>query len=125
MAELGYRAGMWPGIEPPSPDATGGRVSVFASMAGCSRAGAAAAIPARRATSSRRTTFCVDSRGDLYVAEVVVSAGGARGVPRGAHTLQKFGGSRGAAGGRPDDHHRRAAARPRGRDLRGRGLQAG
>ena len=29
VAELGYRAGMWPGTTAPSPDATGGRVSVF------------------------------------------------------------------------------------------------
>src|ERR1700722_6054650 len=29
VAELGYRAGMWPGINPPSADATGGRLSIF------------------------------------------------------------------------------------------------
>ena len=29
VAELGYRAGMWPGTTAPGPDATGGRVSVF------------------------------------------------------------------------------------------------
>ena len=29
VAELGYRAGMWPGTAAPAPDATGGRVSVF------------------------------------------------------------------------------------------------
>ena len=29
VAELGYRAGMWPGTTAPTPDATGGRVSVF------------------------------------------------------------------------------------------------
>ena len=29
VAELGYRSGMWPGTFPPTPDATGGRVSIF------------------------------------------------------------------------------------------------
>src|SRR5262249_26814979 len=29
VAELGYRAGMWPGTSPPTPDATGGRLSIF------------------------------------------------------------------------------------------------
>ncbi|MBX9624337.1 MAG: zinc-binding dehydrogenase [Gemmataceae bacterium] len=29
VAELGYRAGMWPGTTAPTPDATGGRVSIF------------------------------------------------------------------------------------------------
>ncbi|MFN9970544.1 MAG: SMP-30/gluconolactonase/LRE family protein, partial [Phycisphaerae bacterium] len=29
VAELGYRAGMWPGTQAPSPDSTGGRVSIF------------------------------------------------------------------------------------------------
>ena len=29
VAELGFRAGMWPGTTAPSPDATGGRVSIF------------------------------------------------------------------------------------------------
>ena len=29
VAELGYRAGMWPGTVPPHPGATGGRVSIF------------------------------------------------------------------------------------------------
>jgi hypothetical protein len=34
---------------------------------------------------------CVDSRGNVYVAEVVWSAGGNRGlVPAGCHALQKF-----------------------------------
>jgi hypothetical protein len=34
---------------------------------------------------------CVDSRGDIYVAEVVWSAGGNRGlVPADCHVLQKF-----------------------------------
>jgi hypothetical protein len=35
--------------------------------------------------------ICVDSRGDIYVAEVVHSAGGNRGlVAQDCHTLQKF-----------------------------------
>src|SRR5206468_503215 len=29
LAELGYRAGMWPGTIAPSPNAPGGRVSIF------------------------------------------------------------------------------------------------
>ena len=35
--------------------------------------------------------ICIDSRGDLYVAEVVMSAGGNRGlVAPDCHSLQKF-----------------------------------
>src|SRR5262249_11385983 len=29
VAELGFKAGMWPGTFPPSPDATGGRLTIF------------------------------------------------------------------------------------------------
>jgi hypothetical protein len=35
--------------------------------------------------------ICIDSHGDVYVAEVVMSAGGNRGlVSPGCHSLQKF-----------------------------------
>ena len=33
---------------------------------------------------------CVDSRGDLYVAEVTKTFGWPRGVPESAHSFQKF-----------------------------------
>ena len=75
----------------PSPDATGGRVSIFDS-------GRRAAGPlGRRLESLRPGDFfaphdiCLDSRGDLYVGEVVWSAGGNQGaVPADCHALQKF-----------------------------------
>ena len=56
-----------------------------------SRAGAAAMIRVRRATSSRRMASGSTGRGDVYVAEVALSGGGREGlVPASCHTLQKF-----------------------------------
>lgn len=91
VAELGYRAGMWPGTTAPSPAATGGRVSVF---------GADGRLLARFGGGDNPTApgdffaphgICIDSRGDVYVAEVATSAGGNRGlVSPDCHTLQKL-----------------------------------
>jgi len=91
VAELGFRAGRWPGMEPPQLGATGGRVSVF------DRRGA---LQARRGGGEHPCApgdffaphgICVDSKGDIYVAEVTWSAGGRNGlVPPDCHTLQKF-----------------------------------
>jgi len=91
VAELGFRAGRWPGTGECAPGATGGRVSVF------DRGGA---LLARWGGGEAPTTagdffaphgIWVDSRGDVYVAEVALSAGGRKGlVSASCHTLQKF-----------------------------------
>jgi DNA-binding beta-propeller fold protein YncE len=91
VAELGYRAGMWPGTSAPTPDATGGRVSVFdANRKLVARWGGGDA-PTAPGDFFAPHDICVDSHGAVYVAEVTWSAGGSRGlVPADCHALQKF-----------------------------------
>jgi DNA-binding beta-propeller fold protein YncE len=91
VAELGFRAGMWPGTSAPSPDSTGGRVSIF---------GPDGALLARWGGGQNPTAsgdffaphgIWVDGHGDIYVGEVVQSGGGNRGlVSPDCHSLQKF-----------------------------------
>lgn len=91
VAELGYRAGMWPGTAPPSPDAPGGRVSVFDPEGGLLARWGGGGDPTAPGDFFAPHDLCIDSRGDLYVAEVVMSAGGNRGlVAPDCHSLQKF-----------------------------------
>jgi DNA-binding beta-propeller fold protein YncE len=90
VAELGYRAAMWPDTCPPTPDATGGRVSVFspdgrllARWGGGLRPGAPGDFLAPHG-------IWVDRHGDVYVAEVTMSGGGKPAGSRDCHPLQKF-----------------------------------
>ena len=91
VAELGFRAGRWPGTGPPGPGDPGGRVSIF------DRGGALLARfgggedPCAPGDFFAPHDLWVDSRGDLYVGEVILSAGGKHGlVPRDCHSFQKF-----------------------------------
>lgn len=91
VAELGYRAGMWPGTFAPSPDATGGRVSVFDSGGRVLARFGGGVNPTACGDFFAPHDIAIDSRGDVYVAEVVLSAGGNRGlVSPDCHTLQKL-----------------------------------
>jgi DNA-binding beta-propeller fold protein YncE len=91
VAELGYRAGMWPGTTAPGPDATGGRVSVFDPGGRLLARWGGGADPCAPGDFYAPHDLCLDSRGDLYVGEVIWSAGGNRGaVPADCHSLQKF-----------------------------------
>jgi DNA-binding beta-propeller fold protein YncE len=91
VAELGYRAGMWPGTSAPSPDSTGGRVSVFDPAGELLARWGGGSNPCAPGDFYAPHDICLDSRGDLYVGEVVWSAGGNLGaVPPGCHALQKF-----------------------------------
>jgi DNA-binding beta-propeller fold protein YncE len=91
VAELGYRAGMWPGTTAPSPDAPGGRVSVFDRHGTLRARWGGGDDPCAPGDFFAPHGIWADSRGDLYVAEVAVSAGGNRGlVSPTCHTLQKF-----------------------------------
>lgn len=91
VAELGYRAGMWPGTFPPSPDATGGRVSVFDPGGTLLARWGGGKNPSAPGDFFAPHDICFDSRGEVYVAEVVMSAGGNRGlVSPDCHSLQKF-----------------------------------
>jgi DNA-binding beta-propeller fold protein YncE len=91
VAELGFRAGMWPGTTAPGPDAPGGRVSVFNRQGELRARWGGGKDPCAPGDFFAPHDIWVDSRGDVYVAEVVMSAGGNRGlVPKDCHSLQKF-----------------------------------
>jgi DNA-binding beta-propeller fold protein YncE len=91
VAELGYRAGMWPGTSPPSADASGGRVSIFDRHGELRARWGGGLDPCAPGDFFAPHGIWCDSHGDIYVSEVVMSAGGNRGlVPSTCHSLQKF-----------------------------------
>jgi len=91
VAELGYRAGMWPGTSPPTPNATGGRVSIFSPKGELLTRWGGGETPTAPGDFFAPHDICIDSHGDIYVAEVIWSAGGNRGlVSPECHSLQKF-----------------------------------
>jgi DNA-binding beta-propeller fold protein YncE len=91
VAELGYRAGMYSGVLPPSADATGGRVSVFSAAGELLARWGGGNDPCAPGDFFAPHDICADVRGDLYVTEVCYTAGVSRGLigPE-CHTLQKF-----------------------------------
>ncbi len=91
VAELGYRAGMWPGTHAPTPTATGGRMSVFDPQGTLLARWGGGENPCSPGDFFAPHDVWVDSRGDVYVAEVTMSAGGNRGlVPAHCPCIQKF-----------------------------------
>jgi DNA-binding beta-propeller fold protein YncE len=91
IAELGYIAGMWPGTTAPVDDATGGRLSIFDENGQLIARWGGGRNPCAPGDFFAPHGICVDSHGAIYVAEVVQSAGGNRGlVSPDCHTLQKF-----------------------------------
>jgi DNA-binding beta-propeller fold protein YncE len=91
VAELGFRAGMWPGIAAPGPDASGGRVSIFNPRGQLIARWGGGRNPGAPGDFFAPHGIWVDSRGDIYVTEVSWSAGGSKGlVPANIPTLQKF-----------------------------------
>jgi sugar lactone lactonase YvrE len=91
VAELGYRAGMWPGTSAPIPNATGGRVSVFDAMGKPLFRFGGGEYPTAPGDFFAPHDICMDSQGNVYVAEVTLSGGGNRGlVDPACHSLQKF-----------------------------------
>ena len=91
VAELGLHAGAWPGTKAPGADAPGGRVSVFDRHGTLLARWGGGRCPCAPGDFFAPHGICVDSRGDVYVAEVVWSAGGKRGlVSADCHSLQKF-----------------------------------
>ena len=92
VAELGFRAGMWPGTTPPTPDATGGRLSIFDLKGKLLARWGGGATPTAPGDFFAPHGIWVDSHDSIYVAEVTMSAGGNRGlVPADCPSLQKFG----------------------------------
>jgi DNA-binding beta-propeller fold protein YncE len=91
VAELGYHAGMWPGTSAPSPDATGGRLSIFDRDGKLLARWGGGTNPTAAGDFFAPHGIWVDSVGSIYVSEVTMSAGGNRGlVPRDCPSLQKF-----------------------------------
>ena len=91
VAELGFRAGMWPGTMPPTANAPGGRVSVFNPHGELRARWGGGERPCAPGDFFAPHGIWSDSHGDLYVAEVIMSAGGNHGlVPPTCHALQKF-----------------------------------
>lgn len=91
VAELGYKAGMWPGTTAPSPDSTGGRVSIFDAGGKLLARFGGGDHPFEAGDFFAPHDIWVDSTGSFYVSEVVWSANG-RKLPANGHfhTLQKF-----------------------------------
>jgi DNA-binding beta-propeller fold protein YncE len=90
IVDVGWRAGRFPWQEVP-PNPPGSRVSIF------NRAGELLARwgdsgdPEACGNLYAPHDICIDSHGDLYIGEVVMSAGGNQGqVSPTCHSLQKF-----------------------------------
>src|SRR5262245_57331406 len=91
VAELGLRAGRWPWMAPPEAGAVGGRMSVFDRDGRLQARWGGGENPTAPGDFFAPHDVCVDAHGDVYVGEVVMSAGGRRGlVPADCHALQKF-----------------------------------
>jgi DNA-binding beta-propeller fold protein YncE len=90
VAELGFRAGVWPGTSFPA-GATGGRLSIFDVKGNLLARWGGGESPCAAGDFFAPHDVCVDSRGAVYVGEVVWSGGANKGlVPAGCHSLQKF-----------------------------------
>ncbi len=91
VAELGYRAGMFPGNAPPPGNPTGGRVSIFNRAGELQARWGGGDDPCAAGDFFAPHDVWVDRFGDLYVSEVTFSAGGNQGmVPPDCPALQKF-----------------------------------
>jgi DNA-binding beta-propeller fold protein YncE len=91
VAELGFRAGRWAGTGPAAAGAPGGRVSIFDRRGNLQARWGGGDNPCAPGDFFAPHDIWVDAHGDIYVAEVTLSAGGRAGVvPLSCHTLQKF-----------------------------------
>jgi DNA-binding beta-propeller fold protein YncE len=91
VAELGFRAGRWPGTGEAPRGASGGRVSIFDPKGALQARWGGGESPTAPGDFFAPHGIWIDSRGDIYVTEVVLSAGGRAGlVPTSCHSCQKF-----------------------------------
>jgi DNA-binding beta-propeller fold protein YncE len=91
VSELGWRAGLFPGMQAPGSDPIGGRVSVFSQQGELQARWGGGRTPCAVGDFFAPHDIWLDSKRNLYVSEVTMSAGGYRGlIPETCHTLQKF-----------------------------------
>jgi DNA-binding beta-propeller fold protein YncE len=91
VAEVGWKAGLFPWQTAPGPDAPAARVSVFTRQGELLTRWGGDGDPCAAGNFFAPHDIWIDSRGDIYVGEVTMSAGGNRGaVPASCHSLQKF-----------------------------------
>jgi DNA-binding beta-propeller fold protein YncE len=86
VAELGFRAAMWPGTVAPSPDATGGRLSIFTAQGKLLARFGGGKNPTAPGDFLAPHDVRIDSKGAVYVGEVIASGGGTAAC----HSLQKL-----------------------------------
>jgi hypothetical protein len=90
VAEVGFRAGLFPWQSRPA-DPAGARVSIFTRAGELLARWGGGGDPTAIGDFFAPHDIWADSHGDLYVGEVVMSAGGNKGlVPPTCHALQKF-----------------------------------
>jgi hypothetical protein len=91
VVEVGWRAGLFPWQTPPGANPVGARLSVFTRQGELLARWGGSDTPWATGDFFAPHDICIDRHGDLYVGEVVMSAGGSRGmVPADCHALQKF-----------------------------------
>jgi DNA-binding beta-propeller fold protein YncE len=91
VCDVGWRAGLFPWQSPPSTPPRGAYVSVFDSDGRLLSRWGGGASPCAAGDFFAPHGICLDSTGAVYVGEVVMSAGGYKGiVPPTCHPLQKF-----------------------------------
>jgi DNA-binding beta-propeller fold protein YncE len=91
VAGVGWRAGLFPWQSTPGAEPAGPQVSVFDQGGRLLARWGDGADPTAPGNFFAPHDIWVDSQGDVYVGEVVMSAGGNRGlVSRECHALQKF-----------------------------------
>jgi DNA-binding beta-propeller fold protein YncE len=78
VAELGFRAGRWPGTGTHQAGQTGGRVSIFDRTGKLLARWGGGENPCAAGDFFAPHDIWVDSHGDVYVSEVTLSAGGRR-----------------------------------------------
>jgi len=91
IAELGYRAGMFPGNVAPPGATTGGRISIYSPDKKLLSRFGGGDTPSAPGDFFAPHDITIDRFGDVYVGEVTWSAGGYQGVvPADSHSFQKF-----------------------------------
>ncbi len=90
ISEIGFRCGLFPGMTAPA-NAAGSSVSIWTRSGELLCRWGGGPDPCVTGNFFAAHDIWVDSRGDIYVSEVTLSAGGNRGlVSPTCHTLQKF-----------------------------------